>query len=163
MDLGTSIIAIVLVALCALPFYLMYRKNNLKRKKTLQTLLDLSKKRNLEIGQHDCWSDTVIAIDKRQSTLFFSLHSANPMAYEIIELSTLEKSELVRVENDNNGIKALGLQIRCAKGSTFYLEFFNDSKKMMPANEYEFARKWLSIIEKSLQANKRDRNSAQAS
>ncbi|RZJ34815.1 MAG: hypothetical protein EOO51_08135 [Flavobacterium sp.] len=161
MDLGTSIIAVVLIALCALPFYLMHRKNILKRKKTLQTVFHIAQKQQLEIGRHDCWLESLIAIDRQDSTLLFSLHSANENAYEIIDLSLVDACELVRTPNHNDGIKSLGLQLFFSgKAPDLYLEFYSDSKNMMPANEFEIARKWQAIIGQALQSKKLKRNSA---
>ena len=91
MDLETSIIGIIIVAICILPFIIIGFNNSKKRKKTLQHLSDTAKNNNCTIEKSEFWHLTAIGIDQSNKMLFFTRRTDDTAIYKTIDLSQIQK------------------------------------------------------------------------
>ena len=81
MDIQTTIIGVIILLLCLLPFLLLGVKNKNKRKKVFQILLDIAKRNQTYINKSEFWSQSVIGIDTSKKILFFSKNANDNNAY----------------------------------------------------------------------------------
>ena len=152
MDLGTSIIGIIIVAICILPFILIGFNNSKKRKKTLQHLSDTAKTNNCTIEKSEFWHLTAIGIDQSNKMLFFTRRTDDTAIYKTIDLSQIQKCNLVRTESTNRAIGKLELQLEFFDKNkpNVSLEFYDKDQSMSLVNEIEISVKWHKIINQTL-------------
>ena len=90
MDLGTTIIGIIIVIICIFPFILMGFNNSQKRKKALQHLSDTAKINNCTIEKSEFWHLTSIGIDQSNKMLFFTRKTDGAATCDTIDLSKMQ-------------------------------------------------------------------------
>lgn len=150
MDLGTTIIGVVVTLLCVLPFILFSFYNSKKRKANFQVLTDLTKSKNYHITQKDNWKQHVIGIDESRKVLFFSKNPTDIHKFVIIDLKKVENCRLIK-ENPKGVLNRLALEIEFSdkKLPDNSLEFYNSDTSVSLVNELELIQKWHTIINKN--------------
>jgi predicted phage-related endonuclease len=84
--------------------------------------------------------------------LFFSRKTDDTAIYKTIDLSQIQKCNLVRTENTNKAISKLELQLESFDKNkpNVSLEFYNKDQSMSLVNEIELSVKWHKIINQTL-------------
>jgi hypothetical protein len=161
MDLGTLIIAAVLVAICIVPFLIMGRNKKKRDKQLLQLLFDTASKENCKITQSEFLNDIAIGLDGINNKLFFLkkidaieveqhvslleikncglLNSNRPLDTKMNKGVIIEKIGLTFTPNDKNK-------------TNIVFEFFNSEETMLLSGELQLAQKWEKIINEKLKA-----------
>lgn len=156
MDLGTAIIALIVVIISILPFALVNISNKKKKKETIKTILAFAKKYNYTISEYDIWGKSAIGIDESAHMLFsygkinrtenglqFNLRdiekckvliNGRPMTDKANKLMVIDLIELAFSYNAKN------------KEDTV-LEFYNKAyDNLHISNELELAEKWCKQV-----------------
>jgi hypothetical protein len=161
MDTGIIITGIVLTALLISPFvFFRDTKRKSREKDMLNALNALAAKSNSEVGEHECWNNSIIGIDKQLHWLFFSVKREEKSTEKVVNLADVKRCK-VSVKNHNVGFKhqtqtvtdsiSLVFEFRQKEKSDVYLEFYNDDYDGLTLNgEIQLAEKWSERINASL-------------
>lgn len=160
MDTGTTIIAIILLLICIMPFMIMYIKSSRKEKQILNALSTAASDQHLKINEQDVWHETGIGIDHAENVLFFirnnndSSESINLSLHEVQHCKKIIESRTpltARTEPDMAVKLALSFTLREKAKDDIVLEFFNSKLSGLTiSNEYLLLEKWHHIIQQKL-------------
>lgn len=163
MDKSSTIIALGLVVLTALPFiiYNLYKK--MKKMKFLKDFINMSEKAKLKFSQKELWNNCyAIGIDSDSKKLFYFNKQENREDGSLIDLSEVERCRLVttdrhvKIQNSkNNQTNKLELAFTY-KSSTVpekALEFYKNAEFMPTTDDFAHAENWLSIINSNLKTS----------
>ena len=152
MELGTTIIAFVIVFICIIPFILMNVKTRKLEKKLEKELIHFVNTNNCAVTQKEVLTNLAIGIDDKINTLFFVKRTKNDTVYQSVNLAEIKKSKV---------IKNRKLDSSSAIIETIELAFFNlDPNKpelylglyaiyennLNVVHEFELANKWSALI-----------------
>ncbi|PQJ69291.1 hypothetical protein [Polaribacter butkevichii] len=152
MDLGTAIIGLICIAVCALPFVLTNNNKKKKQKELLNTLKDFAKKNGSEITQHEIGENYAIGVDTSKNTVSFLQKTKEKVSLQFVNLTTIKNCEI------NNISKSLGknettldklilkLSAIDKKKPSIVLEFYNSDISFQPGNEFDSIEKWNKTI-----------------
>ncbi len=168
MDLGTAIIALIVILACIIPFIIATRKNRMEKKQFLKTLNVLAEKNGANISQRDVWSTLAIGLDGNSNLVFFIRKIKDRETVEHVNLSQIQKCRVInlpRTINNVNGefkmvdIIQLAFSYRDKNQPETVLEFYNyqhDGPTL--SGQIHLAEKWCKVINSkvSLPANKRN-------
>lgn len=159
MDLGTLIIAAVLVAICAVPFMIMGRNKKKREKQLLQLLFDTASKENCKLTQSEFLNDIAIGLDGINNKLFFFKKIDAIEVEQHVSLSEIKNCGLLNSnrpldtkKNKDIIIEKIGLTFTpIDKNKTnIVFEFFNSEETMLLSGELQLAQKWAKIINEKL-------------
>lgn len=152
MDIQTNIIGLVILLLCLLPFFLMRIKNEKKRKQSFQVLVNIAISHLSLIEKSAFWNKSVIGIDTATRMLFFSKNADDRDSYTAIDLSKIQKCQLVISKNNTKLVDKLELKLESFDSSKpdTTLEFYNNSQAVLLVNELELLKKWHAIVNENL-------------
>lgn len=156
MDLGTALIGILFITVCAMPFVLSSRSRKKRNKQSLGSLKEFAKQHNCEITQHEICGNYAIGIDETKNHLFFQLNTKVEIKQHVVNLSTINNCNVVRVNARNKTIERLNLELITTdknKPKTV-LEFYNVDLSYQPIGELESIVKWDELVKKQLAKNK---------
>ncbi|WP_017730776.1 PH domain-containing protein [Nafulsella turpanensis] len=156
MDLGSVIIALVLLALCIVPFIYYSGVQKKKKKNFSKELINLAEQQNVKFSQYEVWSHYYgIGIDTSTNRLFYFKKREDKEQKAFIDLSEVEKcrvNNVNRMVNDNKIIDRLELvfKFRDSKMPEKALEFYNKEESMSLHEELQLSEKWANIINSNL-------------
>ena len=152
MELGTTIIAIVIIFICIIPFILMNVKNRRIEKELTKELIHFVEKNDGVITQKEVLTNLAIGIDEKKKALFLVKKTIKDTIYQSINLAEMKKS--VVIKNRKSDSRSMMIE-------TIELAFFNlDSNKpeeylgiyainennLNVVHEFELANKWSELI-----------------
>jgi len=156
MNLGTTIIGIICVALCAMPFILTSINKNKKKNQVLKTLQDLAKQHNSEISQHEIFSYYAIGIDDSKKTVSFILDNEETIKEDFINLGTIKTCDIVNFKKPRKDTERLYLKLSPVDKSQpdVILEFYNSEINYQLGSELQSIEKWNTLINSMLPSSK---------
>lgn len=152
MDLGTSIIGVIIIITCVLPFVLISIKKRKQHKKVIDNLSNIAKMNKATIETNEIWNQSAIGFDATNKMLFFSKKASDSSTFEALNLSEIQKSSVVKFQNNNQPINRLELKFEFndKNKSDKSIEFYNQNETLSLFNELELIEKWNTIITKSI-------------
>lgn len=156
MDLGITIITIICVAICAMPFILTIRSRKKRERKMFESIKELSKRHNCDITQHEICGNYAIGIDDNKEFVFFELTANETTNHHVVDLSTINNCIVERKNSKNQTIASLDLKLISNNKNKpdIVLEFYNVDLSYQPNGEIESVEKWNKLINKRLGLNK---------
>lgn len=156
MNLGTTIIGIICVALCAMPFILTSVNKNKKKKTVLNTLIDLANQHNSEISQHEICSYYSIGIDESKKSVSFILDNEETIKKDFINLATIKTCDIVDLKKPRKDTERLYLKLSPIDKSKpdVILEFYNSEINYQLGSELQSIEKWNTLINSMLPSSK---------
>ena len=153
MELGTTLIGIICVAICAMPFVLTNRSKKAIVKRQLIVLKDLATQHNNTITQNEINSFYAIGIDKTKKSVSFILKGETEVEQQFVDLSTIKSCEIVSV-NKSKHMDRLYLKLMPIDKtkSDVILEFFNADVSYQLGEELQSIEKWNKILNNLLKA-----------
>jgi ABC-type glycerol-3-phosphate transport system permease component len=155
MNLGTSIVGIIVILICSIPFVLMSINSKKKRKELLKYLLTSAATSNCKITKHDLWNSSSIGIDEEKQVVFFTmvvdfLNTAEQIALsEIQQCRVLHKSRTINNENGNFEFTDkldLAFKYRDKSKADLLFTFYNaDFDSLSLSGELQLVEKWCKI------------------
>ncbi|MCL5129745.1 hypothetical protein [Algibacter sp. L4_22] len=152
MELGTTLIGIICVAICAMPFVLTNRSRKKIVKNQLIALKDLAKQHNCEITQHDIYSYYAIGIDEFNNSISFISKDEEAVKEQFINLSTISRCKIVNISKSRGKsgkqIDELYLKLSFIDKTKpdIMLEFYNAEVSYQLGEELQSIDKWNKII-----------------
>lgn len=156
MDIGTTIIGIVIALICALPIILSIVNSSRRKKIILQKLFDFALKNNCKISQHGTCNNLTVGIDDTENMIFFTKKTKDNEVFQQINLAEIQ---LCRVINSTRNVKhketsllvveklELAFAYQDKNKKEFLIEFYNcvDDGQAF-TGEVQFIEKWCKII-----------------
>jgi hypothetical protein len=158
METGTLITGLVMLALCALPFVLIY----FNRKKTKeQMLFSISKMVSHEAGKltdYEYTTNAIIGMDSEQNKVFLYKKHKDRETRELLNLVDFQKCEIEKLfsheknQNDTE-IEKVNLKFypKAKEGKPISVEFYNANESFNLKDELEFAKNWEKKINKQME------------
>lgn len=160
MDLGTSIIGAILVAICVLPFLLLGRSRRKREKRMMQSLMKIAEKENCIISEQDSCREFIIGIDRTNHFLFFNKFSNGKETSRFANLEEIQSCKLVnksraidKKESNVLVIDKLELSFRPLDKNSeeFSWEFYSSDENSHLDDELQLLEKWVKIINNHIQ------------
>jgi len=156
MDLGTTIIAVVIMLICILPFALMSIKGRKKQEMLLQGLFGIAEKNNCKISRHELWNSSTIGIDDTALMIFFTRRSGDNETSQQINLAEIQKCRVINsgrtVSTKDDNFKVvekleLAFSFQDKNKNEVVLECYNaDHDSLNLSGELQLVEKWCKIF-----------------
>lgn len=163
MDLGITVIGIVIVFICALPIILSVVNNRKKRKKIEQSLFKFATQNNCQISNYGTNNNVTIGVDESNQMLFFIKKLKDKENLQHINLSEVKKCRIVnttkKVKNVDSNFNVvekieLGFTFIDHKKEETLLNFYSHSNDgTMFTGDLRFLEKWCKLINENFLAN----------
>ncbi len=159
MELGTSILGFVTIALCFLPFLWMGNARKKKEKKLLNNLRSLADQQSCTITDFDLGPDLAIGIDAENGWVFFYKKKEDALIQESLSFSSIKKCRIhsqkrnVKIKNSSKTvIDQLELVFEPAEESAGRKrwEMYNADENFQLNGELQLTQKWEALINESL-------------
>lgn len=160
MDTSSTLIALLIVIICILPFAMLYFRRRKKVRAILHSLHSLAGQSGRSISEHDIWGDRVIGMDEDESNLFAILKIDGGTRTYKISLGEIRECRLiqnVRTIRNKEGVftvtDLLGLAFVYAdtKKGVEALEFYNpEFDQSTLSGELQLAEKWHRLVSNAL-------------
>jgi hypothetical protein len=163
MDKSSTIIALGIVVLTALPFiiYNVYKK--MKKMKFLKDFVNMSEKAKLKFSQKELWNNYyAIGIDSDSKKLFYFNKLDNREDGTLIDLSEVERCRLVTTDRHvktqngkNNQTNKLEVVFTYKNPGVpeKALEFYKNHEFMPTTDDFSHVENWLGIINSNLKTS----------
>ncbi|WP_378186825.1 hypothetical protein ACE939_00570 [Aquimarina sp. W85] len=158
MDLQTTLIGLLMIVLCTIPFYLLGRSATKKRKKLLAGITDLAAQHYQTIDTVEYGPEFSIATTQtKEAILFYKKSDVKEIAL-YIDLDKLLSCTFIHLKEkvQNQGkfyehTKKLALSCKTtSQEDILLLEFYNVDDGLQLNGELELLTKWHQIINKSI-------------
>lgn len=161
MDLGVTLIGVLTVALCAMPFIITYRSRKKKEKQFLLSLNEIAKQHDCIITQYEVFGNFTIGIDESKNFVFFVLNAQEELKQQqYVDLSTIKTCEITKnhrlTSKKEKVIDRLSLNLDFVDKSkpNVILDFYNSDVSYQLNGEIQLAEKWNKLINTMLSSKK---------
>lgn len=161
MDLGVTITAAIIIALCSLPFIISSRRRRKIEKQLLLSLSEIAKQHNGKISQHEISGNYAIGIDETKGLLFFKKKTGNNENTQFIDLAEIQSCQVINTgrtvktgDDQYNVIDRLDLQFvpRAGNGANIKWVFYDAENHMQLNGELQSIEKWSKLIKEKLKS-----------
>lgn len=159
MDLGSSIIGALAVAMCTVPFVIMYFRRINNQKKKVQTLKEMAQEHNCTLGEHEFCGDFLFGMDDNKNFVFFLKQKQEQIIAQFIDLSgvqacqAVKKTRFEQIEQEKvefmDRVEMLFLPKEKSKTETRF-ELYDDHVNPQLDGELQFVDKWSKQINERL-------------
>jgi hypothetical protein len=152
MDLGASIVGMIVILICTIPFVLISVNNRKKGEELRQRLFDFAKKSNFTVNRFDSWHRSSIGIDDQNDVIFFTRTVKDQAFLQQINLSEIQKCRVIitrKTASSSGGIDILELAFtyQNKQKSDVILEFYNAAHDSLTlSGELQMVEKWGKIV-----------------
>lgn len=99
MDLSTTMVGLVLVALILLPILYFNFRKRIAKKQMLDAFKALAREKGIEISQHEFWRDSVIGIDPAKKMVLYQRKNDAENVVQVIRLEDVSRCEQVTISS----------------------------------------------------------------
>lgn len=156
MNLGITIMGVILILLFILPIIIVSRNAKSSVKKSSKLLNDLAANNNSSISQFEILNNKIIGIDNQNLKLFFIKKTTDGFQEKVINLVEIKKCQVLsinkKINNKEGGYKItekieLSFIYADIKKQKQIFDFYNvEYDNFMINGEFNFAEKWEKII-----------------
>lgn len=156
MDLGTSIVGVIIILICIIPFALMSINRRKKERKLLQGLTEIAQRNNCKISRYELWNNSTIGIDDTTLMIFYTRKSKDIETSQQINLAEIQKCRIVNlsrtVSNKDGNFKVtekleLAFSFQDKNRGEVVLEFYNtDYDSSTLTGELQLVEKWCKLF-----------------
>lgn len=157
MDLGSTIVGLIIIALGVLPFIILSRGEKKKEKQLLQSISKIAATQNCTISQHDFCSNFVIGLDEAKKHVFLYKESNQEKEEIFVDLAQVKACKLIkedrRINNKNESysiIDKLYLSFKTFENKEIRMEFYSSDVNLQLSGELQMIEKWQQIIKSKL-------------
>ena len=144
MDITTIIIGVVIVALCALPFWLSGYTRKRREKKLTDTLNEMARQKSTTICSSEICGNNAIGIDGSGCWLFYARSKGG--LHECVDLENVRTCGIIDKPD------TIGLNFTADGKPDVYLEFYNSNVEATSDDESRLATRWHKIVADRLTA-----------
>lgn len=159
MDLGSTIIGIVAVIICILPFIMMNNGRKKREKVLLQSLSEIAARYNCQISRYDVFSNFAIGIDEAKNVVFFFKQNDDNKMTQFVDLSKIQSCKVINTSRtlksrDGNQKITDRLELNFIPAvknlPEVKMEFFNAEVSLHLNGEIQTIEKWCELINSRL-------------
>jgi hypothetical protein len=164
MDTGSVIVGAIIIAICIIPFVIMYYKRVIKENKMLQSLREVAQKQhNCKISQHEFCGDFVLGIDEDRDFVFFFKKKKEETISQCVDLADVRacqaiiKTGTVKTNKESVVITErveLGFMPANKSKTETRFELYGEETNMQLSEELQFVEKWSKQINERLKNRK---------
>ncbi len=157
MDISTTIIGLILLALFVLPVFYAVKKSTASNNQILNRFRVEAAKHGMTLSTLDIWNDTVIGVDQiSRKFLYLKADEKHPkmIMVDLNEVKKCETSEVSRNKKSANGGKEkviesihLAFTFQDLKKSGVNLEIYDASHDLGLDGEVQLAEKWVALLQ----------------
>lgn len=152
MDLGSIIVGLFIVGICALPFILMNRGAKGKAKQLVRSLSDFAERKNGHIDEQETGRDFAIGLDRVGQAVFFYKEWHGEETRQMVRLADVDRCELKvvsRTSAPDKGQRKVIEQIQLVfrpveehDQETVTLVLYNVAEHLQLGSEMVLAERW---------------------
>ena len=152
MELGTTIIAIVIVLICIIPFILMNIKNRRIEKELTNELILFVDKNNGTLTQKEVLTNLAIGIDEKKKALFLVKKTMKDMIYLSVNLAEIKNSSVIKNRKSDSRstivetIELAFIDLDSNKPERYLGLYAIYENNLNVVHEFELANKWSALI-----------------
>lgn len=155
MNSGTTIVGLIMVLICIIPFVIMSYNKKSKQRKMLKSLNDIAKQQQCSINQHEFCGDYIIGIDEKRNFVFFFKQKNETSVSQYIDLPEIQfcqavmKSRNLKYNTENVSIiehVALSFSPTNKKKASESFELYDEEINMQLTGKLQFVDKWTALI-----------------
>lgn len=159
MDFGSSIIGLIFLILCTIPFVILSIRRQNKINLLFESLNNLAKQNNCNISQKEQFSNFAIGLDENRNYLFFYKNKKNKEIAQNINLADIQSCRALnsgKIAGNGSGSSKLidklelGLTPKSNTGGDILLEFYSLEDSMQVNGELQVLEKWVALINDQL-------------
>jgi len=158
MDLGNIIMAIILLAICTMPFALMLLNKRKIEKKLINNLLEVNEGKEVLWTKYETMVDMIIALDENSNHLYFYKESKREIQKFKIDLDDYSDCKVIKINDneDNSEIDStissifIHLIAKETKAKDLKLEIYDRNDSFGMSGELIFANEWSTLINEKL-------------
>lgn len=161
MDTLTTIIGLVITALCILPIVYMHWAQKKDKQKFLTEFLHEASLQQMVVSQHDVWGNYYgIGLDTKSNKLFYYKKKGDQVQKIVASLTEVERCSVLNVKkalNEDQVIDRLDLVFtNCnPRAAEKRMEFFSRDESMSLNGELQLIEKWRLLVNAQLGTSKR--------
>ena len=156
MESEITIIGLIIVLICILPFAWMSINRKRREKKFLRQLSEIAQRNNCNISRYDLWNNSAIGIDDVALSVIYVRKTKDQISAEHINLSEIQKCRIINsgrtVSNKGSHYNVvdkldLGFTFRDQNKKEALLELYNTEHDNLTLNgELQIGEKWCKIV-----------------
>lgn len=159
MDLGSTLVGLIIIALCVIPFILLSRGSKRKNKQMLLELESIAKEQSCIINKHEFCGDFVIAIDEAKKHLFFYKENNQHQSKLFVDLAHIKSCRInkvdKRIQNMDGAYTIIDKLSLCFKPRAnnqkeIQLELYNSDVNLQLSGELQLIEAWQQLINSRL-------------
>ncbi|MEP4532979.1 MAG: hypothetical protein ABJ004_07830 [Cyclobacteriaceae bacterium] len=162
MEFGTTILGLVAIALCIIPFVVMHKSRKKREQDLIDGLKAVADSYSSDVTTYDCGMEFSIGISWARNYIFYYKKTDQEVFELCVPLTAIRKCQ---VNNVKRSIKTqAGSQTVIDKLELTFLpkdtsispsrfEFFNSNEHFQMNGELLLIRKWEGIVNKALREN----------
>lgn len=163
MDLGTALIGAIFLAVCMVPFIIMYYHRVKKENKIVQSLKSIAQQQNCNIHRYEFCGDFALGIDENSGFVFFYKQKNEETICQFVNLSgvqTCQVAKKTRNQKANKTNELVTTQVELCFTSTnknndeTRFELYNEEVNTQLSGELQFAESWAKQITERLKSKK---------
>lgn len=156
MDFGSTIVGVIVLLICIIPFVVLSRNNRKRKQIVVDRLNQLAERSNCSISRFDIWNNSAVGIDDTAHQAFFTRKINDTETALQINLLDVQKCRLMNTgrtvnpaEGNQKVIEKLELVFtyRNKDKRETSLEFYNrDFDSLTLSGELQLIEKWGKIF-----------------
>lgn len=157
MDISTTIIGLILLALFVLPVFYAVKKGSASNKEILANFRAEAAKHGMNVTSHEQWNNRVIGLDQSNHKLLYSKTNEKHPKMILVDLTKVKKCETSEVNRQkksaNGGMEKVIDSIHLAftfhdpKQAEVKLEIFDASNDLSLDGEVQLTEKWAKLLQ----------------
>lgn len=160
MDLNSTIVGIIMLAICSSPFILMVISRKKREKIVLLSLKEIAKQHASQISHYEFCGNFVLGIDENNNHLFFLNQKKEETISQFVNLSEIKSCAVVKKTREfknkskqNLIIERIELNFKQKNATQMETTFevYDESENMQLSGELQFVEKWSTLINGRLQ------------
>ena len=163
MDLGTALIGAIFLAVCMVPFIIMYYYRVKKENKIVQSLKKIAQQQNCNIDKYEFCGDFALGVDENRGFVFFYKQKNEETIRQFVNLSGVQTCQVVKKTRNQKANKTNELvttQVELCFTSTnknndeTRFELYDEEVNTQLSGELQFAESWAKQITERLKSKK---------
>jgi hypothetical protein len=160
MEPGTTLIGVIIIIICCIPFILLGIKNKKQKKLILQSLEDFAAQKSCKISKYDIWKESCIGIDESGKNVFAIRNTKNfkkTYHFNLLDVKKCKVENYTRKQDEDLVVENIKLhfEARDLTKKIDSFEFFNNnSDNAQISDEIQLAEKWSNLINEKIHSIK---------
>ncbi len=159
MDISTTLIGLVMLALFVVPIWYAVQKESTENKYFLKTFMEEARKESLNITAYDRLHHALIGVDRTAQKVLFAEINDEQITTRVVNLDGLKSCAVFEVSSTKKTkhgkekvIGGIDLQFVYfdPKRADVFVRFYDGQNDLAPDGEMQLAEKWNTLLQPKL-------------